>query len=376
VSVQRDTLRPLTALRFIAALSVVSWHCVQTRVISSTFSLGYIGVAFFFLLSGFILTYTYHDAFRERLRAGDVRSFYVARFARVYPLHIVMMPPMIAAVAFLGPHALWNGVEPHTRMEAIAAQVALLQSWFPVQAIYFGANAPSWSISVEALFYVLFPLLAVGLLRLFRGVRAHTVLFFAALLWLAQSATLWPQHAGVGEWCWYVFPPSRLVDFVVGMMLGIAFLAGDREKRWPLRGTSVEILAVTAVFLAICFSPYVPVSMRFSAWFMPASGALILVFAHRRGAISHLLSHPVMVRLGEVSFAFYLCHLAVIEVVRASLGWLHPAFIPLVVGGSLAMSFALYHGVEAPLRLRIRSWFSERTVTLRTSENVPLALAS
>ena len=67
-------LLPLTSLRFAAALLVFSWHCVPTRRFSAVFSLGYIGVAFFFLLSGFILTYRYHASFRDGLRFDAVRA--------------------------------------------------------------------------------------------------------------------------------------------------------------------------------------------------------------------------------------------------------------------------------------------------------------
>jgi len=242
----------------------------------------------------------------------------------------------------------------------VAAQTALVQSWIPFQHFYFGGNSPSWSISVEAFFYALFPLLAFGLLRVFGG-APRAALCAAGGLWLAESLVLWPQHAAVADWRWYIFPPSRLVDFAVGMLLGIAFVGTTRPTRWKLRPTSIEMLALASVFLSICFSPLVPAAMRFAAWFMPASSALILIFAHRRGALSRLLSHPWAVRLGEVSFAFYLCQLPVIDAVRAALGPAHPLFIPLALGAALALSFALHHGIEQPLRTRIRAAFAARS---------------
>lgn len=369
-----QTLRPLTSLRFFAALSVVTWHCVQTRALSATFSLGYFGVAFFFLLSGFILTYTYEAQFRDRLRWANVRAFYVARFARVYPLHLVAIPIAVACMALFGGHALWSDVDLHTRIAALIAQVLLLQSWIPQQAFYFGGNGPSWSISVEAFFYAVFPLLAVALLRVFRRAAPHVVLFAAGGLWLLEIVLLWPQHAGVGDWRWYVFPPSRLADFVVGMLLAIAFTRSARERRWPLRPGSIEMLAFAAVFFSICFSPFVPVAVRFAAWFMPASSALILTCAYQRGFVSRALSHPVLVRLGEVSFAFYLCHLAVIDVVRAAVGWEHSLFMPLALGGALALSFALYHGVEQPLRTRLRAALARPLARRRAGEPIGLAV--
>ncbi|HYW53236.1 MAG TPA: acyltransferase [Dongiaceae bacterium] len=355
---RRETLLPLTSLRFVAALLVFSWHCVPTRRIAVTFSFGYLGVAFFFLLSGFILTYTYHGAFRDGLRVDAIRAFYAARIARVYPLHLAAMPLAIACLA-LGTSPLWNAADAHTRLDAIAAQAVLLQSWIPVGPVYFGANGPAWSISVEAFFYACFPVLAFGLLRLFRRSPPHTVLLCAAALWLVQLLVLWPQHAAVDDWRWYVFPPSRLAEFVVGMMLGIAYLRAGERARWPLRATSVEILALAAVVLAVYVSPLVPLAVRFSAWVMPAWCAVIFVFAHRRGAISRLLSHPALVRLGEISFAFYLCHIAVVMVCER-FGWRHPLMLPLALGCTLALSFALYHGIEQPMRTRVRGLLMPR----------------
>jgi peptidoglycan/LPS O-acetylase OafA/YrhL len=362
---QRRALLPaLTSLRFVAALLVFTWHCVPTRRLSVVFSLGYTGVAFFFLLSGFILTYTYHGPFRDGLRPDAVRAFYAARIARVYPMHLVMMPLMIVCLMYLGSNPLWSGVDAQTRLHAVAAQTLLLQSWIPVTAIYFGVNGPAWSISVEAFFYAVFPVAAFVLLRVFRAAPAYVVLACAGAVCAAQMMLLWPQQATVDDWRWYVFPPSRLADFVVGMLLAIAYLRSAASARLPLRAkfagaalqpTSAEILAVAAVALAVYVSPFVPLSLRFSAWVMPAWAILIFTFARQRGAISRGLAHPVFVRLGEVSFAFYLCHIAVMSLLGRVFAPDSASFVPIALASTLLVSFALHHGVELPLRTRVRA---------------------
>ncbi len=347
-------------MRFAAALLVFSWHCVPTRRVSATFSLGYVGVSFFFLLSGFILTYGYHRAFAAGIDLRTLRAFYVARIARVYPLHLVTLPLMILCLAYLGANPVWTGVDAQTRLGAIAAGAFLIQGWFPDRVIHFGGNGPAWSISVEAFFYALFPVLAFALLRLFRRSSPRVVLVVAGGLWLAATLVLAPQQAAFDDWRFYVFPPARLVDFVVGMLLGIAFLRRDPEAAWPLRATSVEMLAVAAAALVIYASPLFPLSLRFSAGVMPAWACVIFVFAWRRGAISRLLEHPVLVRLGEVSYAFYLVHLAVIDIVARALGWRSPLAAPLMLAATLALAIALHYGVEQPLRRRIRTSLAPR----------------
>jgi peptidoglycan/LPS O-acetylase OafA/YrhL len=350
---RRDKLDALTSLRFFAALLVFSWHCVPTHKIAAIFSLGYAGVGFFFLLSGFILIYSYRAAFAHGLRADAVRTFYLARVARIVPLHLIAMPPLILTMVFFG-NRLWSDVGVHTQIIEVAAQAVLLQSWFAADAVHFGGNGPSWSISVEAFFYALFPFLAFALLRAFRAAPPHAALATAFAVWLLQLAVLTPQHATVDDWRFYVFPPARLADFVVGMLIGIAVLRGDTTVPWRLRGTSMEMLAVTAVVLSVIFSPLAPLALRFSAVLMPAWGFAIYVFAAQRGALSRALEHPVLVRLGEVSFAFYLIHLAVIVCVTHWLGTSHPLFLPLALGITLGLSFALFHTVEQPMRVRIR----------------------
>jgi peptidoglycan/LPS O-acetylase OafA/YrhL len=353
----RGKLDALTSLRFVAALLVFTWHCVPMHQISATFSLGYVGVGFFFLLSGFILTYSYRTAFATGIHPAALRAFYAARFARIVPLHLVTMPPLILTMVYFG-NPLWTGVGAQTRLTEIAAQAVLMQSWFAERAVHFGGNGPSWSISVEAFFYALFPLLAFVMLRAFRKAPPRAVLAVAFGVWLLQVAVLSPQHASVDDWRFYVFPPARLADFVVGMLIGVAVVRGDPAGRWRLRGTSMEMLAVTAVAISIVFSPLLPLALQFSAVLMPAWAFAIYVFAARRGAISRVLEHPVLVRLGEVSFAFYLIHLAVIVSLTQWLGTSHPLFVPLALGITLAVSFALFHGVEQPLRIRIRRAFA------------------
>jgi peptidoglycan/LPS O-acetylase OafA/YrhL len=357
---------------------VFSWHCVPTHQFSATFSLGYVGVGFFFLLSGFILTYSYRAAFANGLRADALRAFYVARFARIVPLHLVTMPPMILTMVYFG-NPVWTNAAVPTRITEVAAQAVLLQSWFAQRAVHFGGNGPSWSISVEAFFYALFPFLAYGLLRAFRAASPRTVLAAAFAIWALQAAVLVPQHAAVDDWRFYVFPPARLTDFVVGMLLGIAVLRGDPAARWRLRGTSMELLAVAAVGLSVFISPLLPLALRFSAALMPAWAFAIYVFAARRGAFSRVLEHPILVRLGEVSFAFYLIHLAVVATLTYWIGPSHSLFVPLAFGLSLGSSFVLFHTVEQPMRVHIRRAFEragERRSAGNGGERVPGVVAA
>ncbi len=105
------------------------------------------GVSFFFVLSGFILTIVY-----PTLPKHQIKQFYLARFARIWPAHIA------ALIFFL---MLLHNKLPATISQLIIliTNITLIQGWIPDIDYYFSFNAPSWSISTEAFFYLCFPLL-------------------------------------------------------------------------------------------------------------------------------------------------------------------------------------------------------------------------
>ncbi len=348
----RYDLKPLTSLRFVAASLVFVYHAPLAQPFAREHALGQAGVGFFFLLSGFILTYTYSGALSTQ---ASVVRFSVARFARVYPAYLVSIALALPVVAMYGTLA-WDKSSPAVRADALIAQVLAVQAWFPREEIYLGINSPAWSISVEAFFYALFPLLIWSLSRSFASAGARTIFVMAAMTWACAAAVFAiPHHADV--WTTYIFPPVRLVDFVVGMLLGTAFLRGYRLAG---SATAWELAAVIAIAAAIIAIPHVPAGLQYSLWPLPFWGALIAIAALGRGAISRVLSHPALVRLGEISYAFYLVHLSVLMVAE------HVLPAPFVSVGALAVSlataWALHASVERPLRGAIRGRFATRAV--------------
>lgn len=120
---------------------VVAHHCAG-------FKFGYAGVTFFFVLSGFVLTYSHRD---EANAVFDRRTFWLKRVARIYPTHILTLIISI-------PLMISHGLNPKGSI-LIAGNALLLQSWIPTSGGYFSGNPVAWSISDEAFFYALFPFL-------------------------------------------------------------------------------------------------------------------------------------------------------------------------------------------------------------------------
>src|SRR5260370_21844619 len=155
----RPRLPALTSLRFFASFHVVIFHFQAMQIFigpawfQKLSSIGYVGVSFFFVLSGFILVYTYGG------RPMILKNFWRARFARIYPAYafsLLVTAPFFfyAALSMNIPFFVW--AKAHLKL-ASALVLSLLQAWVPPAALTW--NAVAWSLSVEAFFYVLFPFL-------------------------------------------------------------------------------------------------------------------------------------------------------------------------------------------------------------------------
>jgi peptidoglycan/LPS O-acetylase OafA/YrhL len=334
---------------------VFTWHDPFLGSFTGNFESGKVGVGFFFLLSGFILTYTYHAAFREKIAAGAARDFYVARFARIYPVHIVAMILAVVVLSLSDAGAHWRSAEP--RALEIVTQTLLVQAWLPNLTIAMGANSVDWTISVEAFFYSLFPLLAYLGNRYVAGLSICRIAALALALWFATAVFAVGGHWRSGElerWSLYVLPLTRLPDFLVGMLLGYIFLRPNRMKL-PLSATAVECCSLAIAATAIATISVVPTRLSYAVWMMPWLSVLVLSFAYGRGAISRALSRPAFVQLGKVSFAFYMVHLSVRFVVEPFFPRPAPLETAVIMAVSLGLSYALFRFVETPARRWIRS---------------------
>src|SRR5580658_9564669 len=167
MSVKSGYLSNLTPLRGFAAILVAVFHfemAIGRFVPAATtmfFEKSYLMVDLFFVLSGFIMLHVYGRAFDRVVRPGQLRHFFVARFARTYPLHLFTLLLLVVIVRYLT-----NWGNPPIVLEQpadILPNVFLLQS-FGVCRIY-NWNIPSCSISAEWVAYLLFPFLALWISR-------------------------------------------------------------------------------------------------------------------------------------------------------------------------------------------------------------------
>lgn len=348
----RDHSPSLTGLRAWAALAVVLYHLsadVGTLPgLSHAVRFGRSGVALFFVLSGFVLTYTYYG------RSVPKRVFYWRRWARVWPLHVAVLAGGVVLLHALGTPPTWA---------AVLRAMALMHAWTPDPTVVQDVFGASWSLSDEAFFYALFPLLLAPIAQLWarwRMVLASLVAVYAGY-YLIVSLTL---DGFQQSWALDYLPTIRILQFLAGMLVGVAFKHGARA---PVRlGTAVALVAAWHVVLLVwdrvpdgfVFQPY----SASQAFAFPLYALLIWAAADRDrdGRPVAMLASTAAVTLGHWSYAWYLVHKAGIVL------WLHAVGSPstmaetalawaAITAGTLLLSAVCYIGLERPVEQWLKS---------------------
>ena len=341
-------INTLTSLRFIFAIMVFGAHCyvIDTFFDAHFFKEGFVGVSFFFVLSGFIIAYNYQEKLRENKITK--RTFWVARIARIYPLHWLTL--LIAAV--LGGYVAASGTMDWCKH--FFASLTLTQAYIPEADYFFSFNSPSWSLCCEQLFYICFPFL----IPLARHNRIVLVTLLVCAILVTAGMYFTPEN-NIKEY-WYVNPVTRLPDFLVGMAL---FRLYDRLKNKNIsfsQGSFIEILSI-ALFLAFyLYASEVPKVYRYSCYYWLPVAFVLVSFSLQKGIVSRLLSNRILIIGGEISFSFYLIHLFVL---LSYAEWqkdsnLHIAWyiaIPVLFCIIVLLSLLSYYYFEKPMNKRIKT---------------------
>jgi peptidoglycan/LPS O-acetylase OafA/YrhL len=347
----------LTGVRGLAALWVAFLHGrtaaplddLPFGALGRLIGHGWLGVDLFFVLSGFIISYVHASDF-TRVSWHAVKRFLALRMARIYPAHavatLVLAPMLLVGMVLLG-----YAPRDHTfSLLRLGYSLTLLNGWGIPGSV--GWNVPSWSVSSEWFAYLLFPLIAVVLLRV--GSRVANAGIAVATCLITVSLAVWLTGATrymLGERFTLIRVSS---EFFIGCcLLGIYRKSTpSRAYDWPALGGAL------AVILLGLLSP--PPFWDFL--FIVLFAATILGLSLATGPATLVFGHPVLIYLGRVSYSLYLMHAIVLIVVHqvarrlfptgglvaAGIAWL------IYLAAAIGAAHLLFTTVEEPARMWAR----------------------
>jgi peptidoglycan/LPS O-acetylase OafA/YrhL len=360
---------PLTSVRFFAASLVVFHHSVRIFLpafsargvhgvpgdVAGILSLAFpVSASFFFFLSGYVLSFVY----LHNKPILDKRSFLAARFARLYPLYFLVL--VLDTPELLIPEVQHYGIKIGlTKTAAIfAANMGMLQVWKGSRLLRI--NLPSWSLCVEAFFYLCFPSLGFLLWKL----RGAQLWMTAVALYAGGQALVWTMRPHLHVETVLTLPPLHLSTFALGILLARGQTLRQQQNGKPqVRVWQVNtVLALSASGLLGC-APLIPL------FGVPApynNGLLAPIFAGFIWALS-VISTPVsrwlcrswLVNLGNASYALYLIHMPVLALFQ-HFRWVARPFYPIYLALCVGLSLISFRYFETPVRLWLLELFHRR----------------
>jgi len=393
-------IRQLTGIRFVAAFWVFAYHLqgpfnvlglLSIPVLGDVMRVGRLGVDLFFALSGFILTHTYLTRMGPKLRGGDTVRFWWLRLARIYPVHLVML--IVAGLAVFAQARVlgevidrdwWNPID-------FVKNLLLIQEWGPNPER--GWNFVAWSLSMEWLAYLAFPLLVLILWRMHKKIPT----FVLVIAWFAVLAPLVGYGLGTSDpyytdnWgSTYRIASEFTAGAITYLIVQRLARSEDRVQRpaeW-LSAVLPVLVVAGAVFLAWLPAAQPPANAvnpdaeplppYFHLSLVPLLVAWIGALALARGGMARALSTKTLVLGGFISYSLYMTHLVWMGLWRAGMsvagidgGALYALGVAILIGGALIIAWIMWRVVEEPAREWMRGLVgTRRTPTEEAGEEI------
>jgi peptidoglycan/LPS O-acetylase OafA/YrhL len=398
-------IRQLTGIRFVAAFWVLLYHLqdpldrigvMDIPVLSDVIRVGRLGVDLFFALSGFIIAHTYLTKMGPRLAVGAAANFWWLRLARIYPVHFVMLN--IAGVAVIA-QAWVTGVDkdrPWLNPVDYVRNLLLVQEWGPHPDR--GWNVVAWSLSMEWLAYLVFPLLVLLLYALHKRVSTPVLVLawciaLAPLLWRG-SLTIDPYYTDL--WGSVI---RVLSEFTAGAITYLIVLRcipdGSHDPRPGVERTATVVsvlmplmVVAGAVFLGRWATAQSPITLSdpeaeplppyFHLWLVPPLIVWIGALALSRRGQARWLATDTLILGGVVSYSLYMTHLVWFGVWRAGMnaigiesGPLYAVSVVLAIAGAFVVAWLMWRIVEEPCRRWMRKLIGVKAVAPEESTADP-----
>lgn len=324
MAANKQRILTLQGLRAIAFIGIFLSHTDITLFSS----LGPWGVSIFLILSGFLMMINYSEEDKKEGASLTERlKFAVYRVKKLYPLHIAMM---ITACVFEIYNFRRTGFGLFT--VKILANVSLTKSFIPNSSIYYSLNAVSWYLSLSIFCYFCFP----WILKLFKKISIKKTMLWIAIILIGQTILGYMASKlnlfigdGFTKWFVYVCPFVRIIEFVLGCLLGVIYLKKiyvDQRLHKILGGSAILIIIiVNAVY--IFYNPqdsdllHPELWWRYSVIFSLPNAILIYCIATaQKGWLNKILIKKELTWLGDMSAYAFLIHQMVIRYINVVLG--------------------------------------------------------
>jgi peptidoglycan/LPS O-acetylase OafA/YrhL len=356
-----ETFTALNGLRFLAALAVVIFHYAPRvggyarlpEILKNLIGEGPAAVGFFFILSGFVLAHRHLNG-GPRVQAT---AFYWARFARLYPAYLLaflLFLPVALQRYVVSPSPGNTGR--HTFILSAVLSSLMLQSWTPLAQAW---NGPSWSLSVEAFMYLMFPFIGYRLVRLSR----RNSVFVMLLAWLIPSTL---AVAYVARWIpdatWRLYVTNNPLLWLPLFVMGICVsrMVADWRKAPEGAARALSTAALVALILCALAWPHKWADVFVTGGIAPLLAGVILFFTRSQEWIARTVGSSLLSKLGEASYTVYILQAPLwhywqeitnpLRGAPAQTGvatlWQFVLFVPLLVLASMAVQ----QYVEVPTR--------------------------
>lgn len=303
-------MNALYALRFIAIVAIYIHH------LNYPYALGGIGVLFFFMLSGFTMAYSMNNKNFE-FNKKNLLLFYKQKIIKLYPMYIVTLFLSIP---------LMNASNVAFKLKDIISHILLIQTYIPDQGKVFYFNGLSWFIADLGFFYLLTPFFFY-IIKKFELHRKRKIIFaliiilFIISCWIAYLFKDNSLDFSFGWWLTYISPYFRIMEYLIGFLLGIIFVNLNLNKLKDAIGffTVLELFSIILLVLTYKFE-FIKNSYKCATYYLPTMSILIFIYAFGKGLISKIISNPLFIHLGKISFIVYIVHQLVIQYVSYLIG--------------------------------------------------------
>ena len=305
-------IESLTVFRFVAAVIVVIFHFGQEATgFSGLLIAGPQMVTFFFVLSGFVMAVAYFKT--DKIK---IRTYWWARVARIMPIYLLALLLMLVINHIKGSEH---------NLTALMLHLTLLQAWFSPHPL--SINSPGWSLSVEAFFYLMFPLILL-ILKKYK-ISVSKMVMAALILWMitqvilssALSTDFYRGYPSLSHDFIFYFPLVHLCSFLWGIVGGIWFLQKKTVLTNPSKTLALTLLSVWLIIFILNDQMHIedllPFTLAFESSFLsPFFLFFILSLAMCRSKFISLLTWKPFLLLGEASYSLYILQVPIHSLYR------------------------------------------------------------